>query len=174
MLKTRFLKNIFLAAITTAVVLLTYLYLVVHPAYRELLIENAEDEAVRFASFLIASHNLDKPLSRENLPAKITNEVGRLHGDEMLIKLRIFSPEGEILFSTLPKEVGNLNERDYFHNSVAKGNVYSKTVKKDAMTAEMEIVTTDLVETYVPIMNGGHFNGAIETYYDITLIITLC
>ncbi len=169
MLKTRFLKNVFLAAIVIAVALLTYLYFIVHPAYRELLIENAEDEAIRFASFLVASHKLDKPISSDNIPAKVTSEVGRLHGDEMLIKLRIFSPKGEIVFSTIPKEVGKLNEHDYFHNYVAKGNVYSKTVQKDAMTAEMEIVTTDLVETYVPIMNGGHFNGAIETYYDITL-----
>jgi PAS domain S-box-containing protein len=36
------------------------------------------------------------------------------------------------------------------------------------MTAEMVIVKTDLVETYVPIMNGDRFLGAIEIYYDIT------
>lgn len=169
MLKTRFLKNVFLAAIIIVVALLTYLYVIVHPAYRELLIENAEDEAIRFASFLIASQKFDRPISKENIPAEITDEVGRLHGDEMLIKLRVFSPEGEIVYSTLPKEVGKLNEHAYFHDYVAAGNVYSKTVKKDALTAEMEIVTTDLVETYVPIMAGDHFIGAIETYYDITV-----
>ena len=168
LLKTRFLNNVFLSAIIIAVALMAYLYVVVHPAYRELLIENAEDEAVRFSSFLITSQQLDQPLSQKNIPVEITDEVGRLHGDEMLIKLRIFSPEGVIIYSTLPKEMGSVNDHEYFHNFVATGNVYSKTVKKNAMTAEMEIVTKDLVETYVPIMTGARFNGAIETYYDIT------
>lgn len=148
--------------------LLVYLYSFVHPAYRELLIENAEDEAVRFASFLIASNNLDKSIDRNNIPAGIATDVNRLHADEQLIKLRIFSPTGEIVYSTLPKEIGKINEHPYFHDYVAAGNIYSKSVKKNTMTAEMEIVATDLVETYIPIIADGNFIGAIETYYDIT------
>lgn len=147
---------------------MAYIYLFVHPSYRELLIENAENEAVRFATFLIASHKLDKPITRDNVPPEITQEANRLHVDKKLIKLRIFSPEGEIVYSTLSKEVGNLNKYPYFHEHVAFGKVYSKNVKKDAMTAEMEIVSTDLVETYVPIMHKDQFKGAIEIYYDIT------
>ena len=168
LLKTRLLKNIFIAAVLLAAALLIYIYAFVHPAYRELLIENAEDEAVRFASFLISSQNLDKPITLKNIPADIAAEVGRLHGDEMLIKLRIFSPGGNIVYSTLPKEIGTINKHSYFHDFVASGNIYSKTVQKNTMTAEMEIVSTDLVETYVPIMSGDKFIGAIETYYDIT------
>ena len=168
MLKTRFLNNVFLAAVIIAVALLTYIYVFVHPAYRELLIENAENDAVRFASFLIASHQLDQPITKENVPSEITDEISRLQGDKRLIKLRIFSPEGEIVHSTLPKEIGTLNKHAYFHDHVANGKVYSKTVKKNTMTAEMEIVATDLVETYIPIMTGDRFNGAFETYYDIT------
>jgi len=168
LLRSRFLINIFVSAVFAASLLLTYLYTVVHPAYADILIENAEDEAIRFASFLIASQNLDKPISRINLPTEIRAEVGRLHGDELLIKIRIFSPQGEIVYSTIPKEIGTLNKHPYFHEEVALGNIYSKTVKKDSMSAEMQIVPTDLVETYVPIMSEGRFLGAIETYYDVT------
>ncbi len=168
MLKTRLLLNIFLAAILSVIVLLAYLYIFIHPAYSELLTENTEDEAVRFASFLVASQNINAPIDQITLPSEIEDEVGRLHGDELLIKLRIFSPQGEIVYSTLPKEIGTINKYPYFHEQVATGNIYSKTIQKNSMTAEMEIVSTDLVETYVPIMAGGEFLGAIETYYDIT------
>jgi len=168
LLRSSFLINIFVSAVLAAALLLTYLYTIVHPAYSDLLIENAEDEAVRFASFLVASQNLDKPITRINLPQEIKVEVGRLFGDELLIKLRIFSPQGEIVYSTVPEEIGTLNKHPYFHEKVARGNIYSKTVKKDSLSAEMQIVPSDLVETYVPIMAEDRFLGAIETYYDIT------
>ena len=170
-LTTRFLNNIFLIAFGIAAALLIYLCLVLHPAYEKLLIENAEDEAGRFASYLIAAYHLDKPrqaLTRADIPAHISEEVGRLQGDEALVKLRIFAANGEIVFSSLPKEIGTVNTYPYFRDEVAKGQIYSKTVRKDSMTAEMEMVKTDVVETYVPIMIENRFLGAIETYYDVT------
>jgi len=171
LLKTRFLNNIFLIAAGVAVALLVYLQLVLHPAYEKLLIENAEDEAGRFASYLIAAYHLDRPhqtLVRADIPTHISEEVGRLQGDEALVKLRIFAANGEILFSSEPAEIGTVNAHPYFHNQVAKGISYSKTVRKNSVSAEKETVKTDVVETYVPIMSSGTFVGAIETYYDIT------
>jgi len=171
LLKTRLLKNIFLAAVILSAALLTYVAIFLHPAYEELLIENAEDESSRFASYLVAAYHLDSSssdLQRSDIPPYIAEEVGRLQADEELVKLRIFSARGEIIFSSLPKEIGTLNSHPYFHEIVAKGDLYSKTVQKDSMTAEMEMVKNDVVESYVPIMVDGHFRGAIETYYDIT------
>ncbi|PLX99809.1 MAG: hypothetical protein C0623_08340 [Desulfuromonas sp.] len=169
MLKTRTLNNIFYAALLLSVSLLLYVYFVIHPDYRELLIENAEDEAIRYVSFLVRSHDLkNQPIEVGTIPASIGQDVGRFKQDEALIKLRVFDPGGKIVYSTLPKEIGNINKNDYFHNQVAAGKVYSKTVQKDSFTAEMEIVKFDLVETYVPIMLGSEFHGAVETYYDVS------
>jgi signal transduction histidine kinase len=171
LLRTRFLKAIFLGALALAVALLVYLATVLHPAYETLLIENAEDEASRFSTYLVTAYHLDnpaQPLERGSIPAHIAEEVGRLQADEELVKLRIFSSRGEIIFSSLPKEIGTLNTYPYFHEQVAKGEFYSKTVEKDSVTAEMEIVKRDVVETYIPIMVNDHFHGAIETYYDVT------
>jgi hypothetical protein len=68
------------------------------------------------------------------------------------MKLKIFNPAGEILYSTSPEEIGQINSKEYFHEVVAKGYPYTKVIKKDAKSLEGQKVTVDVVETYVPIM----------------------
>jgi hypothetical protein len=169
MLKTRILNGIFFTALSLTGALMLYIYIFVHPAYRELLVGHAEDESVRYVAFLVHAFDLaHQPLEIGLIPDGIAQDVGRFSRDEPLIKLRVFDATGKIVFSTLPKEIGRINKYDYFHKQVASGEVYSKTVCKDNFTAEMEIVQTDLIETYVPIMADGQFRGAIETYFDFT------
>ena len=88
--------------------------------------------------------------------------------DFVLERFKIFSKQGEVIFSTTPKDIGNKNKNDYFYNIVAKGNVYTKVVNKDTPSLEGRIVTTNVVETYVPLLANGSFIGAFEIYYDIT------
>jgi signal transduction histidine kinase len=84
------------------------------------------------------------------------------------MNLKVFSPSGEIVFSADPNEVGQINQKRYFHDIVAKGKVYAKVVPKDEESLEGRKMTRDVLETYVPIMNNGKFLGAFEIYYDIT------
>ena len=41
-------------------------------------------------------------------------------------------------------------------------------MNRDTKTLEGRVVWSDVVETYVPIMNGNKFRGAFEIYYDIS------
>jgi diguanylate cyclase (GGDEF)-like protein len=84
------------------------------------------------------------------------------------MKLKIFSPSGEILYSTNPDELGDINGYSYFHEHVARGKTYTKVVKKDTESLEGQKVAVDVVETYVPIMKGNKFYGAFEIYYDLS------
>ena len=72
------------------------------------------------------------------------------------------------MFSGDPGEVGEINQRSYFHDIVARGKVYAQVVPKDKESLEGLKVTSDVLETYVPITNNRRFLGAIEIYYDIT------
>jgi diguanylate cyclase (GGDEF)-like protein len=85
-----------------------------------------------------------------------------------IIKIKMFSSSGEIIFSTDSREIGEINKRSYFHEIVAGGDTYTQLVKKDTKTLEDKIITADVVETYVPIMNNKKFIGAFELYYDIS------
>jgi diguanylate cyclase (GGDEF)-like protein len=86
-----------------------------------------------------------------------------------LVKLRIFSPDGTIIYSSDSTEIGTVNNMDYFHQQVAKGRKFTKVVEKNSgKTQEGAQLTRDVVETYVPIMVGETFIGAAEVYFDIT------
>jgi signal transduction histidine kinase len=84
------------------------------------------------------------------------------------MSLKVFSPTGEVVFSDDPNEVGEINQNTYFQEFVAKGEVFAMVVPKDSDSLEGRKVTSDVLETYVPLMNDRRFLGAFEIYYDIT------
>jgi len=169
MLRIPFLRNLLLVVAAIILCMPLYTTLVLHPAYHQELVHNTEEESVRFANQLLRTSGLDGlRLQRGKLPAQAMAQVELSRQDDHLTKLRFFTAEGEILFSTDAKEIGEVNDKDYFRNVVAKGQVYSKVVSKDKLTADGVVTKIDVVETYVPFLANGYFSGAIEVYYDIT------
>jgi len=169
MLRIPFLRNLLLAVVAVALCMPLYTVLVLHPAYHEQLVHYTEEESVRFANQLLRSSGLDGiKLRQDRLPALTLAQIETARRDYQLTKLRFFSAEGEIIFSTDRAEIGEVNDKDYFRNIVAKGQVYSKVVSKDEPTADGPFTTVDLVETYVPFLVDGYFGGAIEVYFDTT------
>ncbi|MHA2219792.1 MAG: diguanylate cyclase [Candidatus Hodarchaeales archaeon] len=138
----------------------------VFPSFSKLLIKNTEDEAVRVAKNLSSlTVSADKKLKK---PDNFSDILIEAESDYGLEKLKVFSERGEIIYSSESKDIGNINTNTYFREIVAKGNIYTKHVKKDTKTLDDETVYTDVIETYVPIMAGSNFIGAFEIYYDIT------
>ena len=169
MLQIPFLRNLLLVVVAIVLCLPLYTNLVLHPAYHQQMVRYTEEEAVRFANQLLRSSGMDGVrLRREKLPSQVMAQVELSRQDSRLTKLRFFSAEGEIIYSTDRAEIGEINDKDYFRKIVAKGQVYSKVVSKDKRTAEGYVTNIDLVETYVPFLADGYFSGAIEVYYDIT------
>jgi signal transduction histidine kinase len=169
MLRIPFLRNLLLLVLVVAACLPLYTLLVLHPAYREQLVRETEHESVRYANFLLRSLKVEGlRIERGHLPATTIEQSQVIQDDPHLIKLRFFSPGAEIVFSTDPAEIGNVNTQDYFHTIVAKGKIFSKVVEKDKRTADGVLSKVDVVETYVPFMAGERFNGAIEIYSDIS------
>ena len=74
-----------------------------------------------------------------------------------------------IVFSSIENEINTKNQKPYFINNVAKGQIVSKMEKKGGITfSEDAVVPFDVVETYVPIMQEQTFNGAFEIYLNVT------
>ena len=164
-----YLRNILLVSLAIGIVLPLYDVLVIFPSISRMLIENTRDDAVRVArhlsSLLFAEpRGLNAPYSTEEL----LNEIREPTADFELVKLKVYSGSGEVLFSTDPRDVGVINREPYFSEIVAKGEVYTKIVWKEEKSLEGQTMTADVVETYVPIINGGELRGAFEIYYDIT------
>lgn len=174
MLRIPFLRNLLILVLAIACCMPLYTLFVLHPAYHQQIVGETEEESGRFARYLVRNLRLQGvSLERAALPAGTLEQVEMIRGDMHLIKLRIFSPDGEIVFSTEASEIGKANTSDYFRDIVAMGKVYSKVVQKDHKTADGTISKLDVVETYVPFMVGAKFGGAIEVYNNITTRVAL-
>jgi hypothetical protein len=169
-LKNRFLRNILILVIVVLVALISFNIFYIAPSFTRLLINTTQHDAVRItrhlASSLLVSEKTE--IGKDSLNTALFKEVGKLKDDFELMNLKVFSATGEIIFSGDPNEVGEINQREYFRDIVAKGKVYAEVVPKDKESLEGRKVTSDVLETYVPLMNDGRFLGALEIYYEIT------
>ncbi|BCR03338.1 hypothetical protein DESUT3_04070 [Desulfuromonas versatilis] len=169
MFRITFLRSILLYSLVIAVFLPLYNALIIYPSYQDILVRETEEDAARHVDALLRMLKLEgQPLTRERLAPELVEEIRRYQNDPRLVKLRIFSPDGEIIYSSDPAEEGQRNAKPYFHEQVARGIIYSKVVESDSRTAEDRPIAVDVVETYVPLMARDLFLGAVETYLDIS------
>ncbi|MCG6918672.1 MAG: hypothetical protein LJE89_14145 [Deltaproteobacteria bacterium] len=159
-------------SLVIVIVLPLYDILFIYPAFTKLLTEDKRDDALQIArhlsSFLVSQ---DTELKKDLLQAHLSEEMeqlGKVSDDFDLIKLKFFSKSGEVIFSSDPRDTGNINNKRYFHEIVAKGKIYAEVIQKDTESLEGQKMPADVVETYVPLMRDKEFLGAFEIYYDIT------
>ena len=171
-LKVAFLRNILLVSLVIAIFLPLYDVLFIYPAFTKLLTDDKRDDAIRIAKHLSSILvSKETELTRSQLQAHLSDEVEqlrKLRDDFDLIKLKFFSKSGEVIFSSDSKEIGDINNKSYFHEIVANGKVYAEVIQKDTESLEGQRMPADVVETYVPLMRDKEFLGAFEIYYDIT------
>jgi len=139
----------------------------IFPSFKLAIIKNAEIEAERITQYfvkeLLVGGNLPKKFSKADQKIQILKQPLNF------FKMRIFSPTGTIIYSTKNEEIGTQNTKKYFHEIVSLGQKFTKVVEKNTgKTQEGISLTIDVVESYVPVMDGDKFIGAFELYYDIT------
>jgi len=145
-----------------------------YPSIDRLLIKNAEDQAKRIASHFTMYFEVPEVALRfDDVSSELKDEVFEVLDNFSLEKVKLFSSTGEVLFSTNPEDIGNLNTKDYFKVLVLRGHNFTKLVRKDSKTLEGRKVATDVIETYVPVMGKDGVVGAFEIYYDITQLKSL-
>jgi diguanylate cyclase (GGDEF)-like protein len=146
-----------------------YTVLVLAPRFEELLVANTKDEAIQLASsFSTMVVEEDEELKRGALPTRLLDRLASAGDDGRLAKMRIFSPAGEIIYSSDPAEVGRFNEGAYFREIAAQRTPRAEIVPERFRSLEDEVVPADVVETYVPIVKGGRLLGVFELYHDIS------
>jgi len=164
-----FSRNLIIISILIVILLPSYNVAFVYPSLTHLFNEIMTREATNIAKhFRSMFETRTGELTGMALDTQTKGDIDKLREDFGLAKMKIFSPSGEILFSTDPKEVGDINTERYYQEIVARGAVYTKVVKKDSDTLEHEKMSVDVVEAYVPLVKDGVFVGAFEIYYDIT------
>jgi flagellar basal body-associated protein FliL len=162
-------RNLLILSLVMVMLLPAYNGAFIYPSLTKLFAENIAKDATNIAKhFSSMLEERTTELTRDVVDYKIVKAIDTLKDDFGLAKLKIFSKSGEILFSTSPEEIGNINIERYFHDIVAQGGIYTKLINKNAESLEHQRMFVDVVETYVPMMKDGVFQGALEIYYDIT------
>ena len=137
------------------------------PSFKDVFIHNAERDAERIVDYF-ARHIVSDGQMLKNIDEH-DEWIDGLRGPLSVAKLKFFSPDGTIIYSSNKDEIGTINKKDYFHQLAAKGQKFTKNVLKETgRTSEGAQVIADVVETYVPIMNGENVVGVAEVYFDIT------
>lgn len=167
--RINYLRNFFIISVIIAITLPATVILYIFPLFSAYIQKNNQDEAVRVAKHLMFMIVPDlNGLNKNYLPAESQKKLKKTTEEFNLIKLKIFSKPGRVLYSTTSNDIGILNKNRYFQDIVARGKVYTKVVEKGEKSLEHQIVNTDVVETYVPIMKRDKFVGAFEIYYNLT------
>jgi len=164
MFDDRALKYIFIISVLIAVIFPLVNIYYIYPSFGDLITESTEEEATRLAKHLRPIVVSEKGTLKK--PDDFFSDMDNLKHEFDLVKLKVFSETGETIYSSYPEDVGIVNTGRSFHEVVAKGNVYATAKREGMRTVEGEAITTEVVETYVPIMNDNRFIGAFEIYYD--------
>ncbi len=164
-----FLRLIVITSLVAVVSLSCFSIFFLSPSFTNLIIKNTKSEAIKVGRHLSAMLlGAEDNVSRKSITKEFELRVYGAVEDFGLMKIKVFAPDGETVYSTSEKDIGKINEKDYFHNIVTRGRVFTKVVTKDTTSLEDQVVSADVVETYVPIMRDGAFAGAFEVYFDIT------
>lgn len=141
---------------------------IIYPAFTNVIVQSIAEDARQLAIHELPAALKHTKLTRETLTDRFFGQIYRLEHDFNLYKIRVYSPEGTILYSTDVSEIGQVNTRDYFHEIVAKGQTFTQMIEKNEVNFEGKAQPVDLVESYVPFMKRGVFLGAFEMYFDVS------
>jgi len=169
MIQPGFIRSVLLLMLAVAITFPAYELFSVYPRFAKFLIASVEGEAKRTATHFSSIIDFEEQKIKTGvLSLSAEAVIAGMAQDFNLIKVKVFAPSGEIIYSTDAKDIGTVNTLDYFANVVAKGLPYTKVVEQQKEDLEGHTYASDVVETYVPIMRDGKFVGAFEIYYDIT------
>ncbi|OGU17190.1 MAG: hypothetical protein A2076_01140 [Geobacteraceae bacterium GWC2_53_11] len=108
-------------------------------------------------------------LNEEDVPKIDTFIRSYLHPFDIL-KVKIYSPAGKIIYSSDAKIIGIIDHDNKRLQRALSGAVDSHIVKKDKMLDLVEETkfNVSVVETYIPIVEGSTVIGVFEIYTDVT------
>jgi len=103
--------------------------------------------------------------------AEMSHLISKITEGVHILKVKIYSRDGLIVFSTDPADIGgDYSDSTAFIAAATEGRSSSELSYKDRFSAfSGELFDRDIVETYLPtVAAGGNIIGVIELYSDVT------
>lgn len=143
-----------------------FLYPQITATVDRLLVEDTRNNAVALSNHLNPAQGR---LTPESIPLPFIDSARDFMWEFNAQRVRLYSASGRIIYSSEPKEIGLINNKDDFLKRVAKGIPYTQRIEKDQRSAEGARMTADVVAAYIPLTDGVNFAGAVEVYKDVSV-----
>ena len=153
--------------VMTVVVLLLFPFYL-HPQFTNEVVLEAQKNSQLVAAYFIKEYYPTVSANAKMIPGGLEASIRRDLTIFNLWKIRFFNPDGKIIYSSEKAEIGNINQKPYFLEVVAKGQIFTQMLRKEENTEDGPPTPYDVVETYIPIMSENMFNGACEVYVNAT------
>ena len=170
-----------ISAIFSFLVILSFAGYGLREMLQRYVISDAESNAIDVSSALLAEERENIVLPRKDGGFALgvrPNDLPRLDRHLRLflapfdiIKIKIYSSEYRIIYSTETKLIGRLDTGNVRLGRALAGHYDSKFEKKEEVRdlAQEMMFDVDVVETYIPILdNSDNVIGSFEVYLDVT------
>lgn len=175
------LLHLFVAiAVVSIVVITTLAGLTFHGVLKRHVTANAEEDAIHVSKALLAQEwtRITAPtpaggtvvmVSPRLLP-EVDRQMRAFLSPFDIVKIKIYSADARIVYSTEPKLIGVLDSRNERLSNALSGEYDSKLETKEEVKdlADEVKFNVDVVETYIPIRDNGRVIGSFEVYIDVT------
>lgn len=166
---SRPLIGLLVLAFITAVGLPFITVKIIYPAYSRILISTIMEETGRLAEYVIppaAKHSKLTHAVLEN--TGFTAAIYRMENELGLLKIKVYSTTGLVLYSTDFNEIGTRGKGSVFFDKTLKGIPCGELKLEKGIDAHGVISEINILETCVPIMRGDSFLGAFELVSDVS------
>lgn len=171
MYKSKILNLITIIAVLIVCTLPLYVTFVIWPSYDQFIMGHTEEGLEFLAAQMVKDQKIRAPFSKgEPVPQFLIDEVERIRRTVGLMKVKIFTPQGLIVYSSDTNDIGQSTHKDFFPQMLVDGESRSQFAQKKILQADGRELPLDIIETYVPIRTNGRPIGAFEIYYDVTEI----
>lgn len=159
-----------LTSVLAILFLVSFTHLFLYPQITATVDEQLIDETYRSADVL-ATHlkQSQSLLNYGEIPPLFLADAKSLLWKIHAQKIRLFSSQGEIIYSSDSDEIGQINSLPYLQKIIAEGTPQSTLIENERLSAEGLKSTLDLVEVYLPLINGTEHLGVIEVYNDVSI-----
>ncbi|WP_026841783.1 GGDEF domain-containing protein [Citrifermentans bremense] len=168
-----------IALVSTVVITIAAGLVFVEVLHRHV-IRNAEEDAIKVSSALLATDRAR--LTARQADGSVKVAVASADLPEMdrhfrkflspfeIVKIKIYSADSTIVYSTEASLIGKVDNHNSRLDHALEGLFDSKLERKEEvkdLASEMKF-NVDVVETYIPIWDNGQVIGSFEVYIDVT------
>jgi len=137
------------------------------PAFNRLFRDAALNQAVATAQLLAASlFGEEQVLESDALDPELLKRLEDIQRQGQIIKMRIYSPGAEVVYSSEPDEVGKIKTDPYFQELLIGHKAAAAEAGRGQSPLEGQRGVADRIEAYVPVTRQGRLLGVFEIYYD--------